>query len=175
MDEIFTEIKRYADLRVEEAKLKFAKGFSGIMSQMISLFLALMVLIILLALASVATMQYLNAKIGSPWGALIVCGTLLVMLVILVICRKRLLHRVFDAMFTGLFSARSRNPEEGIPTIERDIAASEAAISDKYNGIRHFAGAACAVMSFINGLKKSKSEKDKAPEDGKSPEQENKD
>lgn len=103
VSDLAAEARRYADLRVDELKLKATDGLSKALGQVMAVFLIIAVLGIFLGLLAYALLQWLNAAIGAPWGTLIVCAVFAVALVVLVMMRKKLFRDTFVKLFIDLF------------------------------------------------------------------------
>ena len=102
-EQLARDAKRYADLRVDEFKLKAVRGLSTALGRPLSFLLIFVVLSIVLGLLAFALLQWLNALVGAPWGTLIVLAVFLVALVVLVACRKRLFRDMFVKLFIDVF------------------------------------------------------------------------
>lgn|SRR5574344_81168 len=103
------EAKKYADLKVDELKLKATKGLSIALSQLLAYLLIIAVLSIVLGLLSYALLQWLNVLVGAPWGTFIVCGLFAIVLVVLLILRKKLFRNLFVKLFIDIFYDRGEN------------------------------------------------------------------
>lgn len=99
-----SEVRRYLELRIDEAKLKAVDGLSVGVSSL----LALMTILAVGAIASVAFafgfIVLLGELIGS-WAAaaFIVGGLFLVALAVLICLRKRLYRDLFVKLFISIF------------------------------------------------------------------------
>ena len=100
---LVSEIRQYADLRIDEVKLKATKGLSTAMSQMLVWFLIIATLAIVLGLLAFALLQWLNSLMGAPWGSLTVAGVFLALLVALLAFRKKLFRDMFVKIFIDVF------------------------------------------------------------------------
>ena len=107
-EDLASEARRYADLRVDELKLKATNGLSLALSQILSMLLVIAVLVIVLGLLAYAFLQWINAAIGAPWGTFIVCGVFAAALAVLVLMRKKLFRDMFVKLFIDVFY----DPEE---------------------------------------------------------------
>lgn len=101
--ELAGEARDYADLRLDEFKLKATRGLSTALGQTLAYLLIIAVLVIVLGLLSFALLQWLNALVGSPWGTLIVAGVFLIALGILLLNRHKLFKDLFVKLFIDIF------------------------------------------------------------------------
>ena len=101
--ELAQEAREYADLRIDEAKLKTTRGLSTALGQTLAYLLIFAVLSIVLGLLSLALLQWLNSLVGSPWGTLIVAGVFLLALGALVLNRHKLFKDLFVKLFIDIF------------------------------------------------------------------------
>ena len=97
------EAREYADLRIDELKLKATRGLSTALGQTLAYLLIFAVLAIVLGLLSLALLQWLNSLVGSPWGTLIVAGAFLTALVALWVSRGKLFRDLFVKLFIDVF------------------------------------------------------------------------
>lgn len=96
--------REYVDLRVDEVKLKTAKGLSLSVSRILSYIVILGVATNLLLILSFAAILLLGDVIGGyGLAALIVSGVLLLLLVVLFLLRNRLFRGGFVRLFIKLF------------------------------------------------------------------------
>lgn len=108
LSELAQEAREYADMRVDEFKLKATRGISTALGQALAYLLIIAVLVIVLGLLAFALLQWLNALVGSPWGTLIVAGVFLIGLGVLLLFR----HKLFKDLFVKLFIDIFYDPEE---------------------------------------------------------------
>ncbi len=108
LSELAQEAREYADLRLDEAKLKATRGLSTALGQTLAYLLVIAVLAIALGLLALALLQWLNGLLGAPWGTLIVAGVFLIALAILWAARSRLFKDLFVKLFIDVFY----DPEE---------------------------------------------------------------
>lgn len=101
--ELAGEARDYADLRLDEFKLKATRGLSTALGQTLAYLLIIAVLVIVLGLLSFALLQWLNALVGSPWGTLIVAGVFLIALGVLLLNRHKLFKDLFVKLFIDIF------------------------------------------------------------------------
>lgn len=101
--ELAGEARDYADLRIDELKLKATRGLSTALGQTLAYLLIIAVLVIVLGLLSFALLQWLNALVGSPWGTLIVAGVFLIALGVLLLNRHKLFKDLFVKLFIDIF------------------------------------------------------------------------
>ena len=108
LSELAQEAREYADLRLDEAKLKATRGLSTALGQTLAYLLIIAVLAIALGLLALALLQWLNGLLGAPWGTLIVAGVFLIALAILWAARGRFFKDLFVKLFIDVFY----DPEE---------------------------------------------------------------
>ena len=101
--ELASEAREYADLRIDEAKLKATRGLSKALGQTLAYLLIIVVLGLVIGLLSFALLQWLNSLVGAPWGTLIVSGVFLIVLVVLWINRQKLFRDLFVKLFIDVF------------------------------------------------------------------------
>lgn len=99
-----SELKDYVDLKLDELKLRTTKGLSVATGRIVAALLLVGLLIIVLALLAVVLIQWIGQWTGSlAISSSIVCGFFLLILVILFLCRKRLLRDTFVRLFISVF------------------------------------------------------------------------
>ncbi len=99
-----SDIKEYLDLRVDEVKLRAAKGLSLSTSKIVALLLIVIVGGVLLLAIAAAGVLLLGELMGSYAGAAgIVAGVLLLFFLVLLLLRKRLFRNTFVSAFTDAF------------------------------------------------------------------------
>lgn len=103
ISELAGEARDYADLRIDELKLKATRGLSTALGQTLSYLLIFSVLALLLGLLALALLQWLNGMLGAPWGTLIVSGVFLIVLLALWFNRQRLFRDLFVKLFIDVF------------------------------------------------------------------------
>lgn len=103
LEKLAKEAREYADLRIDEAKLKATRGLSTALGQTLAYLLIIVVLAIVLGLLSFALLQWLNSLVGSPWGTLIVAGAFLIVLIALWVSRGKLFRDLFVKLFIDVF------------------------------------------------------------------------
>lgn len=102
-EDLASEAKHYADLRVDELKLKATNGLSMALGQVLAMLLIIAVLVIVLGLLAFALLQWLNAAIGAPWGTFVICAVFAVALAVLILLRKKLFRNMFVKIFIDVF------------------------------------------------------------------------
>ena len=103
LEHLAKEAREYADLRIDEAKLKATRGLSTALGQTLAYLLIIVVIAIVLGLLSFALLQWLNSLVGAPWGTLIVAGVFLIVLVALWVSRGKLFRDIFVKLFIDVF------------------------------------------------------------------------
>lgn len=102
-EDLASEARSYADLKVDELKLKTASGLSLALGRLLSMLLVIAVLVIVLGLLAFALIQWLNMAVGAPWGTLIICGVFAIVLAVLLVFRKRMFRDMFVKIFMEIF------------------------------------------------------------------------
>ena len=105
------DARSYVDARVDNLKLRSIKGLSEGTSSLASLLLIFIVLGAFVTVLSFALVLLLGELLNSyALGAFIMAGVLLLLLVILLLCRKRLFKDNFVAMYTDVFYKKEEKP-----------------------------------------------------------------
>jgi len=103
-EDLAGEAREYIDLRLDEVKLRTAKGLSLTVSKLLGMILILGVVSALLLVLSFGLILLLGELIGSyGWAALAVAAVLTVSLVVLIVLRDRLFRGSFVRLFVKLF------------------------------------------------------------------------
>ena len=103
-EELASEAREYIDLKVDEIKLRTAKGLSVSVAKLLGMVLILGVLSSLLLVLSFGIILLFGEAIGSyGWAALSVAGLLIVVLAVLVMLRDKLFSGSFVQLFVKLF------------------------------------------------------------------------
>jgi hypothetical protein len=94
--------KNYVDLRIEQLKLKGSDSASKALGAILSWMLIIAVALLFLTVLVLAGSLFLGKWLGNyALGALIVCGALLVLLLILFFCRKKMFRDEFAHSLSG--------------------------------------------------------------------------
>ena len=103
----------YADLRIDEVKLKTAKGLSVTLHKLLLTLLFLSIGGMVLTTAAFGLILLIGQMTGNyALGAFIVAAVLLLLLIILVLLRKKLFINGLIRMFIGLFFEEKDEDEE---------------------------------------------------------------
>ena len=103
-EELSAQARQYVDLRLDDLKLRTARGLSMTLTKLVGLFLMLGVLTALVLVLSFACVLLLGELFGSYAGAaFVVAGVLLVGFVLLYVFRNRLFKDAFVPLFVKLF------------------------------------------------------------------------
>lgn len=160
---MFTDIKQYIDLRLEEldlrlekAKLKSADALAGILSLIITLLVVTILTITVFALAAFAVMGWLNRPdmLGEPWGTVISAGFLLIVLLLVMILGKKvfpkLISRALVKRIEGL------NIQSVKDNVRNDVMAAEARIlnSPAYINLHDLASGITLTVAAIRKIRK---------------------
>ncbi len=104
VEDLGQKTTEYIDLRVDELKLKTAKGLSLTLSKLLYMLLVLFVVSIIMISIAVGGVMWIGELVGSyAGGAAIVAAFFLLVLGILVLLRKRLFRNTFVPLFIDLF------------------------------------------------------------------------
>lgn len=151
---ITDEIKNYIDLRISAVKLQIASKLSSACGNIISLLVILFLVIVILALVGIVLMQYLDDLLGEPWGALIVLGMFVVLLVIAILMRKTFLKKVMDNIFSNALNVGSENLDADMASIDAAIKASESQFAEQCSSVVNgIAVGASIVEKIVEALK----------------------
>lgn len=103
-EQLSTEVRSYVDLKVDELKLKTARGLSLSVSRILGVILILGVVTTLLLVLAFGVVLVVGDLIHSYGGAaFIVAGVLAVILGVLLLFRERLFRNSFVPLFVKLF------------------------------------------------------------------------
>ena len=103
-EDLGQKASEYIDLRVDELKLRTAKGLSLTLSKLLYMLLVLFVVSIILIAIAFGGVMWIGELIGSyAGGAAIVAGFFLLVLGGLFLLRKRLFRNTFVPLFVNLF------------------------------------------------------------------------
>lgn len=104
VEDLGQKTTEYIDLRVDEFKLKTAKGLSLTLSKLLYMLLVLFVVSIIMISIAVGGVMWIGEMVGSyAGGAAIVAAFFLLVLGVLVLLRKRLFRNTFVPLFIDLF------------------------------------------------------------------------
>lgn len=104
VEDLGQKTTEYIDLRVDELKLKTAKGLSLTLSKLLFMLLVLFVVSIIMISIAVGGVMWIGELVGSyAGGAAIVAAFFLLVLGVLVLLRKRLFRNTFVPLFIDLF------------------------------------------------------------------------
>ena len=94
----------YIDLRIDELKLKTAKGLSLTLSKLLYMLLVLFVVSIIMISIAIGGVMWIGELVGSyAGGAAIVAGFFLLVLGVLILLRKKMFRDTFVPLFIDLF------------------------------------------------------------------------
>ena len=104
IEELGQEASEYIDLRLDDLKLRTAKGLSMTLSKLLYMLLVLFVVSIVLTAVAIGGVMLLGELIGSyAGGAAIVAAFFLLILGVLIMLRKRLFRDTFVPLFVKMF------------------------------------------------------------------------
>lgn len=154
--DIISNLKKYVDLRIDDARLKIAGGFSSAVSAILKIKAAMLLIFLALAFAAVALEQWLSDTVGRPWGALIVCGVMLIAFTVLVLSHKRILGHTLDRIFSASFGVDTDDIKAEKKKVETELALTEYSISDEYTRAKDFVTGLTTALSFFRAFRKKK-------------------
>ena len=165
---MFTEIKQYIDLRLEEldlrleeAKMKSADALAGIISLIITLLVVTILAITVFALAAFAVMGWLNRPdmLGEPWGTVISIGFLLiVILTVVIIGRKvfpKLISRALAKHIGKLTNDIKGNIQSVKDNVRNDVMAAETRLvnSQTFTNIQNLTSGITLTVAAIRKIR----------------------
>jgi hypothetical protein len=104
IEDLGREVLEYVDLKVDDVKLRTAKGISMTMSKLLYMLLVLFVLSVALFSLAIAGVLWIGELIGSyALGAMVVSGFFLLVLLVLFFLRKRLFRNAFVPLASRIF------------------------------------------------------------------------
>ena len=104
IEDLGQEASEYIDLRINDLKLRSAKGLSMTLSKLLYMLLVLFVVSIILTSIAIGGVMWIGEMIGSyAGGAAIVAAFFLLVLGVLVLLRKKLFRDTFVPLFVKLF------------------------------------------------------------------------
>jgi hypothetical protein len=104
LEDLGKEASEYIDLRLDDLKLRTAKGLSMTLSKLLYMLLILFVVSIILTAVAIGGVMLLGELIGSyAGGAAIVAAFFLLILGVLIMLRKRLFRDTFVPLFVKMF------------------------------------------------------------------------
>lgn len=104
LEDLGKEASEYIDLRLDDLKLRTAKGLSMTLSKLLYMLLILFVVTIILTAVAIGGVMLLGELIGSyAGGAAIVAAFFLLILGVLIMLRKRLFRDTFVPLFVKMF------------------------------------------------------------------------
>mgnify|MGYP007069849449 CR=1 FL=1 len=104
VEDLGTNASEYIDLRIDELKLKTAKGLSLTFSKLLYMLLVLFVVSIIMISIAIGGVMWIGELVGSyAGGAAIVAGFFLLVLGVLILLRKKMFRDTFVPLFINLF------------------------------------------------------------------------
>ena len=104
VEDLGQKTTEYIDLRIDELKLKTAKGLSLTRSKLLYMLLVLFVVSIIMISIAIGGVMWIGEMVGSyAGGAGIVAGFFLLVLGVLILLRKKLFRNTFVPLFIDLF------------------------------------------------------------------------
>lgn len=159
--DIIDELKKYADLRLEETKLILSGGLSRITGAMFFILIAFGVIQLFSIMLCIVLMQSLDNALGKPWGAVIICGILIVTFVLLVIFRKKLFRHTFDSLFSSAFGEAADDIGRQKEMLDVKIELSKEKLTGRYDSIVNNVAGSMAFLSTLAALFRKKKSGDK--------------
>lgn len=109
LEELFSSIKGYLDLRLDEMKLTMSESMARILSRIIYFFIVILVSCLALGFFAAAFSSWMESLLHSKtFGTLITGGVLLIIIVILYFFRDRLMLNSNIRMFIRIFFDKKR-------------------------------------------------------------------
>ena len=104
VEDLGEKASEYLDLRIDELKLKTAKGLSLTLSKLLYMLLVLFVVSIIMISIAIGGVMWIGELVGSyAGGAAIVAGFFLLVLGVLILLRKKMFRDTFVPLFINLF------------------------------------------------------------------------
>ena len=104
VEDLGEKASEYLDLRIDELKLKTAKGLSLTLSKLLYMLLVLFVVSIIMISIAIGGVMWIGELVGSyAGGAGIVAGFFLLVLGVLILLRKKMFRNTFVPLFIDLF------------------------------------------------------------------------
>lgn len=165
---MFTEIKQYIDLRIEElglrleeAKLKSADVMAGILSLVITLLVVTILAITVFALVAFAVMGWLNRPdmLGEPWGTVISIGFLLIVLLAVTIIGRRVFTKLIRRSLLKRLGTLTDDIRDNIQTardnVRNDVMNAETRLlnSQAYTNIQNLTSGITLAVAAARKIK----------------------
>ena len=161
-----SEIKEYLDVRLDEVKLRTAKGLSVSLSRVLALLLIVIVGGVLILAVAAAGVLLLGELIGSYAGAAgIVAGVLLILFLVLLLLRRRLFRDTFVSAFTAsFFPGEEAEAPSSMKQLDRRLEKTERRIAIHEDRISSAFAFRNVALNIIGMIRKA-FEKDETPEE----------
>ena len=129
LENLSSDLRKYVDLRAEQAKLRTAEGLSKAVSQCLVMFIVAVLSLIIFILLSVTGIKMLDSLWGEPWGTVAVCALYLLIVIILCIFRKKIFLNLFKGVFSDTFKiSRKESLESQIAEVGEQIKFQEQSV-----------------------------------------------
>lgn len=129
--------KEYIDLRLEQLKLKGAESTSSALGATLAWVLIIAVALLAISVLSFAGILFIGKALDNyALGALIVAGVLLVLLFILILCRKVLFRSSFIKLLSGKKTLAELQRAEELNAVRLDAAQSQGLSWIEASGLR---------------------------------------
>lgn len=104
LEELLGSLKEYADIKIDDIKLRTVKGLSLTLNHIVTIVLILFAVAVVLFAAGVGLIILIGSAIGSyAGGAFIVAGIFAILAAILYMLRGKLFLNNFVRMFISIF------------------------------------------------------------------------
>lgn len=104
VEDLGEKASEYLDLRIDELKLKTAKGLSLTLSKLLYMLLVLFVVSIIMISIAIGGVMWIGELVGSyAGGAGIVVGFFMLVLGVLILLKKKMFRNTFVPLFIDLF------------------------------------------------------------------------
>lgn len=112
-EEFLGSLKEYADVRIDDMKLRTVKGLSITMNHLVTMILVLFAVSVVLLSVGAGVIVLIGKAIGSyAGGAFIVAGIFSIIAVTIFMLRKKLFVNGFVRMFMSIFFDDAKEEDE---------------------------------------------------------------
>ncbi len=114
VEDLSKNAREYADMKVDEVKLRTAKGLSISLNYLLSMILVLFAASVVMLVLAFGLILLLGQALHSyAVGAFIVAGIFAIITFVLYLLRNKLFLNKLVAMFAGLFFENEKEDEDG--------------------------------------------------------------
>lgn len=113
LDELYSSIKDYLNMRIDEAKLSVSESLATLFSKIIVFILITVIGAIAFGFLAAAFSSWIGSLLGSPvYGQLITGGIFLVIVLLIYLFRRKIFTDNMVRMFINMFFKNNRNGKE---------------------------------------------------------------